>query len=186
MAVRDQADAIVFGAGTFRAFSKPRRSLNQRKKRLHCLLSRRWELPIDAHLFDTDFEEDVEYPVWIASENPPPPSFSKRISSETVRHIPLPKVSGPKQVTHLLKVFKDHGIQTLLFEGGGELMADFLEARAIDELYLTFCPKLIGGHQTASLVGGSGLNLPVQTSLISLKQVEEELYLHLQLRYGND
>ncbi|MDX2085922.1 MAG: dihydrofolate reductase family protein [Candidatus Melainabacteria bacterium] len=189
MRVRDRADAIVFGAGTFRAFSKARQSLNQRRPRSHIILTQGWDLPLDAPLFsqqptDTSYG-DVQYPVQIASAQPAPSRFEKLLEAGRLIHLPLNGNASPAEQAHqLLVALENQGHQTVLFEGGGETMTHFLEARAIHELYLTLCPRLIGGRNTASLLGGAaGLSYPLQTEILTLQQVGQELYLHLKLHY---
>jgi 5-amino-6-(5-phosphoribosylamino)uracil reductase len=66
-------------------------------------------------------------------------------------------------------------------------LALFLEAQVVQELFLTLCPLLIGGHDTPGLVGGVEFShSPVKTELLSLEQVGEELFLHLKVNYRTD
>lgn len=73
----------------------------------------------------------------------------------------------------------DARVETVVCEGGGELVAGLFAARAIDELYLTLVPRVLGGSTAPTLVGGPGL-LPDQIpdpTLGSLERVGDELYL---------
>ncbi len=85
----------------------------------------------------------------------------------------------------ILQAFSEKGIQTLMVEGGGHIMSLFLQAQAIDELYLTVCPLLLGGQSDPGLV--TGLGFPVaqapRTEVIQADWRGQELYLHLRLHY---
>ena len=83
-------------------------------------------------------------------------------------------------VTRLLHRLKDAGVERLLVEGGGETNWSFFEADAIDELYVTLAPCLLGGRDAPTLLEGEGRPLASRTNLrlLSCEQVGEELYLH--------
>jgi riboflavin-specific deaminase-like protein len=83
----------------------------------------------------------------------------------------------------LLSWLSARGVSTLLCEGGGELCAQLLAERAVDEIYLTVAPRILGGVRAPSMVGGRGFapdELP-DAQLSSLEQVGDELYLRYQL-----
>ena len=50
------------------------------------------------------------------------------------------------------------GVERLLVEAGGDLLFQFLAADAIDEMYLTLCPLVVGGD-APSLADGAGFDL---------------------------
>ena len=71
------------------------------------------------------------------------------------------------------------GVSTLLCEGGGELCAELFAARAVDELYLTLVPRVLGGARAPTMVGGPGFP-PDQIPdgvLTSVERIGDELYL---------
>lgn len=57
----------------------------------------------------------------------------------------------------LLKELGKKGITSLLVEGGGETAARFVEARAVDKLYLFVAPKIAGGRNAVTPVEGRGI-----------------------------
>jgi 2,5-diamino-6-(ribosylamino)-4(3H)-pyrimidinone 5'-phosphate reductase len=76
-------------------------------------------------------------------------------------------------------------VRTLLCEGGGVLSAEFFAARAVDELFLTLVPRIIGGTNAPTLAEGPGFR-PEETpyaSLGSLERVGDELYLRYDFRW---
>jgi len=86
-------------------------------------------------------------------------------------------------MAHTLKV---QGIQTLALLGGGTLVAAWLMAGLVDELYLTVCPLLIGGAKSPTPVDGVGqlMETPWPLTLMGAKTVGSEVFLHY--RYNHD
>lgn len=71
------------------------------------------------------------------------------------------------------------GIGQLVVLGGGDLVGSLLLIDAIDFLWLTVCPWLIGGASAPSPVDGAGLSLPdkARLRLQSVEQLGDELFL---------
>ena len=73
----------------------------------------------------------------------------------------------------------ERGCRVALCEGGGVLNARFLAARAIDELYLTLVPRVLGGAGGPTIVAGDGFapgTLP-DARLAQVDRVGDELFL---------
>jgi len=175
--VRTEADAVLMGAGTFRAYGNPRRDANQRAVPLHVIVTRSGHLNPQASLFKADLA--------IATIVFSPAA----VSSETRRQYP-PSVewvaTGDNPVAMIVNTLSARGVQTLLIEGGGEMLDLFLRARALDELVLTICPLLLGGRDVPGLLTGAGFYIheAPRVSIRTLEQVENELYLRLGLTYS--
>ena len=77
---------------------------------------------------------------------------------------------------------RDRGYQRILTEGGPRLMGAMLEASAVDQLFLTISPKLIGGGpERPPLTDGTDLlEQEVGARLLSIRRSEDYLFL----RYG--
>ncbi|GIW81615.1 MAG: riboflavin biosynthesis protein RibD [Gemmatales bacterium] len=60
-------------------------------------------------------------------------------------------------VTSLLEELGKRKLTNILIEGGAEVFGSFLDARAIDEVHVFVAPKLIGGTEAKSAVGGKGI-----------------------------
>ena len=74
------------------------------------------------------------------------------------------------------------GAGTVVCEGGGVLVADLFAAHAVDELYLTVVPRILGGVAAPTLVAGRGFE-PDQipdAKLASLERVGDELFLRYE------
>lgn len=86
-------------------------------------------------------------------------------------------VDFPRAMRWLRKKWK---VKCLLCEGGGELNAALFAAGLVNELNLTICPRVFGGHAAPTIADGVGVRSLVQASqlrLKSMKRVDDELFL---------
>ncbi len=99
---------------------------------------------------------------------------------KTSEIIPLQKTPlGGSAAVEILRVLGQLGFSKLLIEGGGEVMWDFASRNLIDEYHLTLTPKIVGGRDAPTLVGGHGFNSQevLNLKLKSCRRVRDELYL---------
>lgn len=74
------------------------------------------------------------------------------------------------------------GVQTLAVLGGGQLLASLLQIAAIDELWLTLCPLLLGS--AAPSLYPDGVEFSGMLTLLNVLPVGNEVYLHYRLTYA--
>ena len=74
----------------------------------------------------------------------------------------------------------EHGVRSVLCEGGPRLLGDLLLAGLVDELHLVIAAKLTGGPDPVTIVTGRTLDPPVDLELLSLHEAGGYLFL----RYG--
>ena len=74
---------------------------------------------------------------------------------------------------------KTLGAQVVMCEGGGDLVAQMFAARAVDELYVTVVPRILGGVHAPTLAGGAGFDVDEipDATLTSLERIGDELFL---------
>lgn len=85
----------------------------------------------------------------------------------------------------LLSWLAGRGVRVLLCEGGGDVCAQLVAARAVDELYLTVVPRVLGGVRAPTIVGGPGFapdQVPDST-LASVERVGDELFLRYEFAW---
>ena len=143
--LRDRFDAILVGGNTFRAWPHPSIGENStRQKTLNVILSRSLEI-----VFSKDcFNSDVDWLVLTDNKNIPS-MFPVEVE------VCEPQVSA----AWILNVLERRGVKNLLLEGGGEILSLFLKENLLHEMYVTLCPKIIGGKKAPTLVGGDGFLL---------------------------
>lgn len=99
----------------------------------------------------------------------------------------LAELGGDRvDVADLLAWLTARGVRTLLCEGGGSLCAQLFAARAVDALYLTLVPRILGGARAPTVVEGPGFapgEIP-DPKLASLERVGDELYLRYEFGWG--
>jgi riboflavin biosynthesis pyrimidine reductase len=190
--VRDQADAILMGGKTFRAYPKVHAGTNSKGTGAKKLLPH----GILTYGFSPTHSIPPTSPIFTGSPGSKIPDthiFTYSNPPEEIAALYPPQVKwhclkeGPPSQTlpEILKIYEALGVKTLLVEGGGEILDLCLRAQCLDELYLTLCPLFIGGPQAPGLLGGVGfsdLASAPQTKILSQETVGNEVYFHLKLK----
>lgn len=65
----------------------------------------------------------------------------------------------------LLTLREDYGVKRVVCEGGGTLLHALLTLDLVDELHVTFCPRIFGGVAAPTLTGPPGAFLPASIPL---------------------
>jgi len=60
----------------------------------------------------------------------------------------------------LATLWSRYGVRRVVCEGGPTLLRSLLEENLVDEINLTFCPRIFGGTDAPTLTGGPGAFLP--------------------------
>ena len=83
-------------------------------------------------------------------------------------------------------LFEKFGCERLTIQSGATLNAAFLRGKLFDYIDIVVAPVLIGGKETASLIGGSSLTSPDELCSMEILQLEKVEVLedsYLRLRY---
>ncbi|MBD1896225.1 RibD family protein [Coleofasciculus sp. FACHB-129] len=72
------------------------------------------------------------------------------------------------------------GLEHLAVLGGGELVGALVAADLIDEFWFTVCPLILGGATAPTPVEGSGFlaDFAPRLELLSVESIEQEVFLH--------
>lgn len=159
--LREEHDAILVGSGTAVA-DDPR--LNRRMSKapgpiLRVVMDRRLRLPPTARLFQ------VEGEVVVYTESPDEAAHRRLEEAGATVVADLP--GGVEPVSVLADLHR-RGVQSLLVEGGGVLLASFVEAQLFDRVAVDCAPMLIGGAGAPGPLGGAGA-----LSLTEAPRIEE-------------
>lgn len=172
--LRDDASGVLFGASTFRAWPKVHHGTDLQRHLHHFIMSRSLDLDFQSELF-----QHHEIPVTVfcgAKDVAVPEDLPPHV---TLVHIP----EGPHQIEQLLEHVAGCGVEALIVEGGGEVLHRLIEAKALDALYLTLVPSVIGNVNAPALLGGRPLAEAPKIKVAESRLVGNENYLHLQFQY---
>jgi riboflavin biosynthesis pyrimidine reductase len=88
----------------------------------------------------------------------------------------------------LLTLGENHHARKVVLEGGGTLLRLFLASRCVDELCLTWCPRIFGGNKGITLTGLAGEFLPssVHARLLRMEQKGAECFTRWSLKYKSN
>lgn len=182
------ADAVLFGAGTLRAYgttmsvSQPkllaeRQQRSQSPQPVQIVASASGKL--DRHW--RFFQQPV--PRWLITL--PAGDIPWKNQPEFERIMVAPTDNSGLQIDWraIFAQLAELGLEKLAILGGGELVASLLAADLIDELWLTLCPIILGGNSAPTPVGGKGWlqSHSKKLQLLEVKQIEQELFLHYQV-----
>ncbi|NEQ33601.1 MAG: RibD family protein [Leptolyngbya sp. SIO4C5] len=184
-------DAVLFGAGTLRAYGtslpvKLPRLLEQRQQRglppqpVHIVCSASGNLDPQWRFFQQPL------PRWLLTTPCGAQHWGKQPGFEQQIVIsPVAKQSVTDQIDWAIafEQLQARGIEKLGILGGGTLVESLLQGGHIDELRLTICPLLLGGAQSPTPVEGAGFlaEIAPRLSLISCQPVADEIFLHYRV-----
>ena len=95
---------------------------------------------------------------------------------------------GATRRERLDQLFAELGARRMtnvLVEGGAELLGELFDAQLVDELHVFIAPKIIGGKEAPSPIGGSGIEQVGQFAALRQMQVEQvgdDVYLRARLK----
>jgi 5-amino-6-(5-phosphoribosylamino)uracil reductase len=168
-ATRARMDAIMVGAETIRieSYGRAINSAEARERREReglpadiatVVVTRRVSLPADVGLLKAAENTVI---VLTPSEDGALPAEAKA----TVEYLREPDIAEG-----LRRLRREHGIRSLVCEGGPNLNATLLPEGLIDELHLVYAPKLAGGRDPLTILGGDELDPPIDLELITLHE----------------
>ena len=181
-----QTDAVLFGAGTLRAYGT---TLSVRQPTLLQARHQRGQPPQPVQivcsrsgLLDRTypfFSQPV--PRWLLTTPTGGAAwqggseFARIMTSRDDRQIDFSAAFGDLAAL---------GYQRLAILGGGTLVGALFSAQLIDELWLTICPLILGGTQAPTPVAGHSwlATAAPHLELLEVCPVEQEVFLHYRVK----
>lgn len=117
---------------------------------MRVILDSRLRTPPTARLFT------VGGPVVIAATRAAPPARERALRRAGAEVVRLPAEGSRVSMRALLRWLAGREVTRLLIEGGGEVIASAFAAGAVDRVHWIVAPKVIGGREAPSSVGGTG------------------------------
>jgi len=181
--LRTQADALLVGAGTVRVERYGRAIKNEelRAKReqeglepdpVTVIVSGRLNLPADLPILQ---EPEARVIVATAAEHELEGVSAQMSYLRTGDDLPL----------LLARLREEHGVRSVLCEGGPTLNSHLLAAGAVDELFHCTSPQIVGGGGEPGMVEGTALLEPAKAELTWLHEAEGDLFARWRIRQGH-
>ncbi len=181
--LRTQADAVMVGAGTARTerYGRMARSeeLRERRRReglsgdpIACIVSGRLNLPADLPLLQ---DGDSEVLILTASADDPPdvPARCECVRGTAGDH--------RLELTPLLRELRaEHGVRSIVCEGGPSLNEALFHEGLVDELWLALAPKVAAG-EALTMVRGPALDPVRELALVSVLESEGNLFMRYRV-----
>jgi riboflavin-specific deaminase-like protein len=178
--LRTQADAVMAGAGTIRQerYGRAVKTDELRAKREQeglepepatVIVSASMDLPPDLPLLQAEGA-----PVIVAT--------GAEGELEGVAADVTYLRTGPDLPVLMARLRQEHGIRSVLCEGGPTLNFHLLAAGLVDELFLSVDPLIVGGADALTLAAGRELPNPVAAELVTLFKGEDGLFFRWRLR----
>jgi diaminohydroxyphosphoribosylaminopyrimidine deaminase/5-amino-6-(5-phosphoribosylamino)uracil reductase len=154
--LRHECDAILVGIGTVLADNpqltarRPRRSGNDP---IRVVLDSHLRIPPDAHLLHLKSSA----PTWVVCTAAAPAEKFQALKALDVDVLVMPEDKGRVALKPLLQELGCRQVQSLLLEGGAEVLGAFLDQRLVDKFYFFYAPKILGGKDAYPAVAGQGV-----------------------------
>ena len=185
--VRSYADAILVGAGTIIAddptFTEHGKYRESRLKHglapnpIKAVVSGNGSVPETARMFQPNGAPTLIF----TTERISPNRLALLDQVAQVHCVGESTVNFRRVFEILGEIYQ---VKQLLVEGGGQVNFGLFRAGLIDEVYLTLCPKIIGGQDVTTGVEGIGFNFLdiVDLELLDERTVDHEIFLHYRVR----
>jgi riboflavin biosynthesis pyrimidine reductase len=178
--LRAQADAIFVGTGTLRAerygtltksdhLRALRREAGLNHDAIGVTMTRTLDLPYDIPLFQ---DPSTRMVVYTTADREPEPCPAR------LEVVHVTQLDPPALIADLRE---RHGVRCVLCEGGPRLNSPLFGAGAVDELFLTISPALVGGAAPLTMIQGA---LPATLQLRLRQVLEHESTLMLRYAVG--
>jgi diaminohydroxyphosphoribosylaminopyrimidine deaminase/5-amino-6-(5-phosphoribosylamino)uracil reductase len=159
--LRAASDVVVVGGNTVRQDNPYLTSHHpDAHNPLRVIMSRTLDLPLDAHVWQTD-----NAPTLVLTEVGANPDFQKQLLKKGVEVVEMNPLTPAKVMAYLY----DRQLSSVLWECGGTLAASAIADGAVQKVLAFIAPKIVGGKIAPSPVGDLGL--ATMTDALTLERV---------------
>jgi 5-amino-6-(5-phosphoribosylamino)uracil reductase len=179
------ADAVLFGAGTLRAYGttmivrnpdliQQRQDRNQPDQPLQIVCSQSADLDEDYPFFEQETPRGLLTDVAGAERWRDRPEFDLVLAAE----------EDPFDWQVIFAELENLGIEKLAILGGGQLMGSLFNAGLVNEVWLTICPLILGNPTAPTPVAGEGflIKYAPKLRLIESIVVNDEIFIHYRVK----
>ncbi|MEI6234047.1 MAG: bifunctional diaminohydroxyphosphoribosylaminopyrimidine deaminase/5-amino-6-(5-phosphoribosylamino)uracil reductase RibD [Planctomycetota bacterium] len=162
--LRGRHDAVVVGIGTVLAddpsfnvrLDSDEETASTRQPR-RVILDSNARTPLNSKLFDVQ----PAGPIILTVCKSPNASVMERIDALRERGAEVvevdPSANGSVSVEAVVRELGKRGVMSVLVEGGAQVLGAFVDAKLADRAHVFVAPKIVGGGNGLSAVGGRGV-----------------------------
>ena len=114
---------------------------------------------------------------WIATSEGADPERQQALEAAGARVLRLQGSNGWVNLAGLLGQLGSLGINSLMVEGGAQIITSFLVSRLVDQIVLTVAPLVVGGLRVVDHLGHSSLRRFPRLKNLSYQQLGDDLVL---------
>jgi 2,5-diamino-6-(ribosylamino)-4(3H)-pyrimidinone 5'-phosphate reductase len=174
--LRDHVDAVLVGINTVLS-DDPKLTVKQKyisepKQPVRIILDAYCQTPLDALIVNEKARTIIVKDQDVSS--------SKQYN-DNVTVLSVPADKGMVNIIDAVTQLYDHGIKSILVEGGGTVIWNFISQGLFDELFVYIGSMIIGGKQTPTMAMGKGFENEhrfIQLRLIEFQQLGDGILLH--------
>ncbi len=148
-ALRSRYDAVLVGANTALKDNPYLTAHAKGKNPVRIVIDSKLKLPPKAHLLDGFVPTVVIYDEKTA--------IPKHFKKEYVVLAPVNIAKAKKDFKVIIGKLDDLSLKKILIEGGGNVISSALFSGVVDDICVFIAPKIIGGSNAVSVVGGKGV-----------------------------
>jgi diaminohydroxyphosphoribosylaminopyrimidine deaminase/5-amino-6-(5-phosphoribosylamino)uracil reductase len=188
--LRHRVDAILVGIETAlsddpqlttrlpgpKSKNEKRKTKNRGKDPLRIVLDSKLRIPLTARLLHIDSPA----PTWVACTREAPKDKIQAIKDLGAEVLLFDADSGRVPLKPLLELLGKQQVQSLLVEGGAEVLGSFFDQRLVNQFYFFFAPKILGGRQAPGVLGGNGvarLSEAHQAGDLAVRRIEQDILI---------
>jgi len=185
--IRATGDAVLVGRGTVvadnMAMGMPSETLrNARLARgqsaypLRVILTNSGRLDSALKVFQKRFS-----PILIFSTARMPQRVRSALARKATLHLADSSMVDLRQM--LITLRDEYGVHRVVCEGGPRLFRSLLVAKLVDEIHITFCPRIFGSERAPTMTGVADHFLPaaVRWKLRDMEVIGEECFLRYRI-----
>ena len=154
--MRGSSDVVLTGIGTVEADNPlmTDRRKDAVRQPVRAVLDSSLKIDINANIINSAKEAPV---VIYTSENADS-SKIMQLNDKNIKVIKVPCINGMLDIKEVLHSIYELGYMNVFVEAGSRVNGSFFDNRLVDRLEAFIAPKVIGGKDAISSIGGFGIN----------------------------
>lgn len=154
--IRQRISSILVGVNTVikdDPMLTVRLNLEKTENPMRIILDSKGRIPLKSKIVSSA----TNIPTLVATTHRMSCEKEKRLKESGVMVCRLPEKNTQVDIRALIGYLADKEIDSLMIEGGGEVLASFMQEKLVHKLLWYIAPKIIGGSKAPGPVGGSGI-----------------------------